>query len=422
MLRLIQWLLARERFLRVIKPLFGRFAPFDAAYRRDPYAQWRVLREQAPVYRSRIFGSFVLSRYEDVLHVLRDKNFSTDRSNTPAMRFANRLTRRDPELSAIIVRNLLTIDGPDHQRLRGLVSKAFTPRRVESLRPRLQTVMDELLDRAAKKREIDLVAEISHPFPAIAIAELMGVPAKDQEFFLSCSSRLVQLLDPLQGTGGAAPMREAAKELFAYFRGLLADRRAEPRDDLLSAMLAADEEGQRLDEQDLLALSSLLLVAGHETTGNLIASAALSLLRHPGERKRLEERPELIESAVDEFLRFESPIMLTDRAVVADCEIGGQPIRAGQMVVCLLGAANRDPERFADPDRLDLSRGENQHLAFSQGAHFCLGSQLAKLECELAIGTLLRRFPDWTGESEPPAWRRSIVIRGPVSLPIRLFG
>jgi cytochrome P450 len=422
MLRFLQWLLARERFLRMVRPLFGRFAPFDAAYRRDPHSQWRALREEAPVYRSRVFGTWVLTRYEDVLTVLRDKNFTTDRSNTAAMKFTARLTRRDPELSAIIHRNLLTLDGPEHLRLRGLVSKAFTPRRVEALRPRLQTVIDALFDRAAKKREIDLVADISHPFPAVAIAELMGVPTKDQDFFLSCSSRLVQLLDPLQGTGGAEPMREASRELFAYFRQLLAERRVEPRDDLLSAMLAAEEDGRRLDEQDLLALSSLVLVAGHETTGNLIANAALALLRNPRERKRLEERPELMETAVDEFLRFESPIMLTDRAVIADCEIGGQEIRAGQMVACVLGAANRDPERFADPDRLDVTRSDNQHLAFSQGSHFCLGSQLAKLECELAIGTLLRRFPDWTGELEPPAWRRSLVIRGPVSLPVRLFG
>lgn len=422
MLRLLQWLLARERFLRAARPLFGRFAPFDREYRRDPHPSWRLLRERAPVYRSRIFGSWVLTRYDDVLAMLRDDNFTTDRSSTAVMKLIERMTRRDSELSAIIGRNLLTLDGQDHLRLRGLVSKAFTPRRVETLRPRLQVVIDDLFDRAAKQRDVDLVRDISHPFPAIAIAELMGVPVKDQDFFLSCSARLVQLLDPLQGSGGAEPMRAASRELFAYFRGLLAERRAEPRDDLLTAMLAAEEDGGRLDETDLLALSSLLLVAGHETTGNLIANAALALLRNPGERKRLQERPALIGTAVDEFLRYDGPIMLTDRAVVADCEIGGHAIRAGQLVIGVLGAANRDPERFADPDRLDLSRADNHHLAFSQGAHFCLGAQLAKLECELAIGTLLRRFPQWTGDPEAPTWRRSLIIRGPVSLPLQLFG
>jgi hypothetical protein len=312
------------------------------------------------------------------------------------------------------------LDGKEHSRLRGLVSKGFTPKRVEQLRPRLQVVIDDLFDSAAELREIDLVKEISHPFPAIAIAELLGVPSKDQAFFLSCSASLVQMLDPLQGRGGIAPLRAATHELFAYFRRLLAERRAEPRDDLLTAMLTAEDNGDRLEELDLLALSSLLLVAGHETTGNLIANAVVALLRNPDELKRLQERPELITSAVDEFLRFDGPIMMTDRVVVADCEIGGQEIRAGQVVIPIFGAANRDPERFADPDRLDLGREDNQHLAFSQGAHFCLGSQLAKLECELAIGTLVRRFPNFGGHPDPPAWRPSTIVRGPVSLPIHL--
>jgi cytochrome P450 len=422
LLKFIQWLLAREGLLRAARPLFGRFAPFDPEYRRDPHPAWRRLREQAPVYRSRAFGSWIVTRYDDALALLRDDNFTTDRSNTVAMKWIQRMTRRDPAMAAIVGRNLLTLDGPEHLRLRGLVSKAFTPRRIEALRPRLQAVVDDLYDRAEQKREIDLVRDLSHPFPAIAIAELMGVPTKDQDFFLSCSSRLVQLLDPLQGSGGVQPMRDASRELFEYFRGLLAERRAGPRDDLLTAMLAAEQDGQKLDETDLLSLASLLLVAGHETTGNLIANGALALLRNPGERKRLQERPALIGSAVDEFLRYDGPVMMTDRAALADCEIGGHPIRAGQLVVALLGAANRDPERFADPDRLDVARADNHHLAFSQGAHYCLGSQLAKLECELAIGTLLRRFPDWTGNPEAPAWRRSLVIRGPLSLPVRLFG
>lgn len=420
MLRLIQWLFRQERLLRLAGPLFGRFNPFHPSYRRDPAPSWRALRETSPVYRSRIFQAWVLTRYEDVLHVLRDTNFSTDRSDIPLMKFVSRMTRNDPEFSAVIERNLLMLDGEEHGRLRGLVSKGFTPKRVERLRPRLQTVVDDLFDHAAERREIDLVQEISHPFPAIAIAELLGVPSKDQDFFLSCSARLVQMLDPVQARGGAAPMRDATHELCDYFRVLLAERRAEPRDDLLSAMLAAEENGDRLEELDLLSLSTLLLVAGHETTGNLIANAVVALLRNPDELKRLQDRPELITSAVDEFLRFDGPIMMTDRVVVADCEIGGHEIRAGQVVVPVLGAANRDPERFADPDRLDLGRDDNHHLAFSQGAHFCLGSQLAKLECELAIGTLVRRFPDFGGDPDPPAWRRSTIVRGPVSLPLRL--
>jgi hypothetical protein len=421
MLRFIQWLTARERALRALNPLFGRFNPFLVEHRRDPHATWRALRESEPVYRHRIFGTWIATRYDDVLHVLRDENFTTDRSSTPVMKLVARLSRDDPKLSALIERNLLTIDGTDHRRLRGLVSRAFTPGRVERLRPLLQSIVDELLDSAAARGQMELVRDLAHPLPVIAIAELLGVPAEDRARFNAWSADLVQLLDPLQGEGGAAPLSRATHEIFDYFAPLLVERRASPRDDVLSAMLTAETGDRPPDELDLLALSSLLLVAGHETTANLIGNAMLALLRFPDERKRLSENPDLIGSAVDEFLRFDGPIMLTDRCVKADCEIGGKRIRAGQMVAVVLAAANRDPARFDDPDRLDIARSDNQHLAFGHGNHFCLGSQLAKLEAEIAIGSLLRRFPDLTGAPEPPDWRRSMIIRGPVAVPLRLL-
>jgi cytochrome P450 len=281
-------------------------------------------------------------------------------------------------------------------------------------------VIEELLDRAAAKGEMELVRDVAHPFPVIAIAELLGVPPEDQERFRAWSSVLVQLLDPFQGRGGAAPMIEATREIFAYFRPLLAERRANPKDDLISAMIAAEQDGERLDEVDLLALSSLLLVAGHETTSNLIGNAVLLMLRFPDERKRLQDDLSLLPSAVDECLRYESPIQFTDRAVVRDRELAGQPLRRSQMVAVVLAAANRDPDHFPDPERFDVGRTENHHLAFGQGNHFCLGSQLAKLEGELALGALLRRFPDFQGSPEPPAWRRSMIIRGPEAVPLEL--
>ena len=352
--------------------------------------------------------------------MLRDENFTTDRSEVPLVKWITRMTRDDEVFQALLLRSLLTIDGPEHRRLRGLVSKAFTPRRVEQLRPRLEQMVEELLDRAGEAGEMEVVRDLAHPLPVNAIAELMGVPADDRDFFRGCSQDLVQLLDPLQGRGGAEPMRRASHALFDYFRPLLAARRESPRDDLLSAMLAAEQDGDTLDELDLLSLSALLLVAGHETTSNLIASGVVTLLRHPDERKRLQDDPGLLKSAVDELLRFESPIQFTDRAAREDCEIGGQRIRRGQLVGAVIGAANRDPERFPDPDRLDLGRTDNHHLAFGQGSHFCLGSQLAKLEAEVALGALLRRFPDFDGLPDPPEWRRSMIIRGPESVPIRL--
>ncbi|MGI9590552.1 MAG: cytochrome P450 [Myxococcota bacterium] len=420
MLRMLQWMLRRDTILRALGPVLGPFNPFTPQHRRDPHQTWRRLREADPVAYNRVFGAWLCTRYEDVLHVLRDDNFTTDRSEVPIVRWITRKTQDDPIFQAVILRSLLTLDGAEHARLRGLVSKAFTPRRVERLRPRLEEMVEELLDRAGEAGEMEVVQDLANPLPVNAIAELMGVPSDDRDFFRACSTDLVQLLDPLQGKGGAKPMRRAAHALFDYFRPLLAERRESPRDDLLSAMIAAEQDGESLSELDLLSLSALLLVAGHETTGNLIASAVTTLLRHPDERKRLQDDPGLLRNAIDEFLRFESPIQFTDRAAKADCEIRGKAIRGGQLVGAVLGAANRDPERFPDPDRLDLGRPDNHHLAFGQGNHFCLGSQLAKLEAEIAIGALLRRFPDFDGPPDPPDWRRSMIVRGPTAVPIRL--
>ncbi|HKJ23372.1 MAG TPA: cytochrome P450 [Myxococcota bacterium] len=420
MLRFLQWLLRQEPLLRALGPAFGRFNPFLSEHREDPHATWRRLREEAPVYRSRVFGAFICTRYDDVLHILRDPAFTTDRSETAAMKAVMRGARRQPDFAGMLERNLLMLDGPEHRRLRKLVSKAFTPRRVAQLRPQLEATVDELLERVAETGQMEVVSDLAYPLPVMAIADLMGVPRDDHARFRGWAARLVQLLDPFQGRGGAKPMMEATHEIFDYFRVLLAERRAHPTDDLLSAMIAAEEDGERLEEIDLLALSSLLLVAGHETTSNLIASSVLLLLRFPDERKRLQDDLGLLATAVDEFLRYESPIQLTDRAVLHDTEVGGQPVRRGQMVAAVLAAANRDPAHFPDPDRLDVGRSGEAHLAFGQGAHFCLGSQLAKLEAEVAIGALLRRFPDFSGEPRPSGWRRSMIVRGPESLHVKL--
>jgi cytochrome P450 len=215
-------------------------------------------------------------------------------------------------------------------------------------------------------------------------------------------------------------MRRATRDLFAYFRPLLAARRAEPRDDLLSAMIQAEDAGDQLDENDLLALCTLVLAAGHETTANLVGNAVVALLRHPEQRKRLVEDPGLLPTAVNEFLRFDSPIQFTDRAVAEDFELGGQHFRKGQFVGILLASANRDADQFENPDSLDVGRDPNPHLALSHGAHFCLGAQLARMETEIALGALLRRYPDFTGEPEAVAWRRSSLLRGPLAVPLNL--
>lgn len=421
MLKFIQWLLAKEGFTRRLGPVLGPFNPFLAEHRRDPYPTWRRLREEAPVFYSRGFGAWVLTRFDDCETVLRDANFTTDRNQTGLMRGLRFLARKSPEFISLLDSNLLMIDGADHRRLRGLVSKAFTQRRVAALRPRVEAMVNELLDEAAEEGEIDLVSRIAHRVPVGVIAELLGVPLEDRDDFLRWSTGMVQMLDPLQGSGGAAPMLNAIREFDAYFRPLLAARRQSPKDDLLSAMISAEEGGDKLAENDLVALSSLLLVAGHETTSNLLGNAVVALLQNPGERKRLTDDLSLLPRAIDEFLRFDSPIQMTDRAVINDCEIGGHRIKAGQLVVIVLAGANRDPARFDDPDRLDLVREHNNHLAFGLGNHFCLGSQLARLEAEVVLGALLGRYPDFEGPTTAIEWHRSMLLRGPVSLPMRLI-
>ncbi len=420
MLRFVQWLFSLQWPLRLLGFLFGGFNPWLEENRRDPLPAYRRLRENTPIHRNRWQGTWVLSRYEDVTAVLRDPRFSTGRGALLPFRLMRWASRRHPDFVTLLDRNLLMIDGEDHRRVRSLVSKAFTPRRVEALRPRIEAVVDELLDAVAARGEMELVHDLAHPLPVIVIAELLGVPLEDRDRFRVWSSEVAEILDPLSGREGLDPAWRGAEGLAGYFRELLAERRRAPKDDLLSAMLASEEDGRGLEEADLLSLCGLLLAAGHETTTNLIGNAVLALLRHPGEKKRLLDDPGLMPGAIDEFLRFDSPVQLTDRVITEDLEFRGHRFRKGQLAVCLLGAANHDPARFPDPDRLDVTRADRGHLAFGLGPHVCLGAPLARLEGELALGGLLRRFPNFDGPTEPPARRPSVVLRGPTRLPLTL--
>jgi cytochrome P450 len=420
MLRLIQRLMGRPSVVRLLDPGLGGFNPWLPANRRDPYPMYRRLREAAPIVRAPLLGAWLATRWDECEEILRERQFSADRSELAVMRMLRRGARDAPEMLGFIESDLLMLAGTRHARLRRLVSKAFTPRRVETLEPRIEALVAELLDRAAAQGEMDVVRDLAAPLPAAVIGELLGVPAHDQQRLRGWSDELVELLDPLSGREGLEPPRRATRGLAVYFRGLLDERRRAPRDDLLTALATAEESGASLTEAEILALCQLLLAAGHETTTNLIANAVLVLLRYPDQRRRLQDDPGLLPNAIEEILRFESPVQLTDRVATEDCELGGRRIRRGQLVGVLLASANRDPARFPDPDRLDLGRADVRHLAFGHGAHFCLGAQLARLEARLALGALLRRFPDLTGSPEPPGWKRSSVLRGPTSLPLRL--
>jgi cytochrome P450 len=418
LLRLLQVLTRLEWPMRLLGPAFGRFNPFSPERRRDPYPLYARLRREAPVYYSRPLRIWFLTRHRDVEAVLKDPRFSVRRTDFAPPRM-NPLLTLSPDFQTFVNRTLLMVDPPEHTRLRGLVSRAFTPRRVEALRPRLEALVEDLLDAAAARPDADLIRDLAFPLPIIVICELLGVPVEDRDTLRRWTNDLTVLLDPFSG-GSLEQADRSFRELAAYFRALFDARRREPREDLISALVSAEIGGDRLGEAELTATVGLILGAGHETTTNLIGNAAIALLRNPGERKRLLDAPALLPGAVEEFLRYDAPVQATDRVATADCEIDGRRIRRGQFCVLLIGAANRDPEAFAEPDRLDVGRTECRHLSFGQGIHFCLGAGLARLEAQVALGALLRRFPDFQADVERPEWRRSMTLRGVTRLPVTL--
>jgi cytochrome P450 len=419
MLRLLQWLVRQDALVRLLAPAIGLFNPYLAANRRDPYPAYARLRERGGVYRAPI-GLYVASRYADVAALLRDGRFTANRSSVGVFRLLRWANRRAPDFVNLVDRSLINLDGDDHARIRALVNKAFTPRRVAALRGRIEELVDELLTAAALRSDFELVRDLAHPLPVIVIAELLGVPSGDRDAFRAWSKGVAQLVDPLNGQRGLGEARDAATALAGYFRTMLARRRAEPRDDLLSAMISAEQDGRVLGEGDLLALCTLLLAAGHETTTNLIGNAVVALLRFPGQCERLRAEPALLPGAVDEFLRFDSPVQFTDRVATEDVELGGARIPRGRPIVALIGAANHDSAQFAAPELLDVGRADNRHLAFGAGPHFCLGAPLARLEAELAVGGLLRRFPALRGDVSAVPMRASVLLRGPLALPLRV--
>ncbi|MBW8484983.1 cytochrome P450 [Actinomadura parmotrematis] len=390
------------------------FDPFDPAFHAAPYARYREIAARGPLARTAA-GLWVTASYDLCGRVLRDPGFGHRPEGGAVWRTAP--VRR---------RSFLTLDPPDHTRLRRLVGKAFTARLVERLRPRIAALVDELL--GGLRGEVDLIAGLAYPLPVILISELLGVPPEDRDRFKGWSDILARGLDPdflLPPAELAA--RDAAREEFAaYFRGLAARRRAEPRDDLLSALVAVPPGDDALTEEELLATCVLLLVAGHETTVNLIGNGTLALLRHPDQLAWLRAHPEAMPAAVEELLRYDPPVQLTLRTALADTELAGHEIAKGQLVLLLIGAANRDPAVFADPDRLDLARyldgGASgpaaRHLAFGLGIHFCLGAPLARLEGELALRGLLDRDPALLPGA--PAYRANLVLRGLAALPVAL--
>jgi cytochrome P450 len=358
----------------------------------------------------------VLTRYPDVMAMLRDPRLIKEPiAAFVAARFGMAVPPPGLGLS------MLDRDPPDHTRLRGLVSKAFTPKALESLRPHIQKIVDDLLTDAAGKGQMDLIEEFAYPLPVRVICEMLGVPVKDHERFKAWGLDIARGLDaimlPPDSEVGQRSI-SGRRALAAYFRELIAERRAAPRDDMLSALITAEEAGDKLNEEELLATCILLLVAGHETTVNLIGNGTLALLRHPEQLQKLRENPGLIVTAVEELLRFDGPVQRTARIPSEDLTIGGRTIPKGEMVMPFLGAADRDPAQFPDPDRLDITRADNRHIAFGMGIHFCLGAPLARMEGQIAINTLLARLPKLALATDKPQFRQSLTLRGLQVLPV----
>jgi cytochrome P450 PksS len=393
---------------------------FSPEFKRSPYASYAEMRQHAPVCRVlRPDGTpiWLITRYEDVMAVIKDPRFKKN--------FRSVLTPEElqhsplfPEDAINLTHHMLSSDPPDHTRLRNLVSKAFSPRLVQELRPRIVALANQLIDTVLPRGHMDLIDDYAFELPITIIAELLGVPHQDRDRFRQWSNVMVgERTSPEAFSEIAA----AGRAFAAYLTELFAVRRKEPRADLISALVQAEESGDQLSEIELLSTVFLLLVAGHETTVNLIGNGILALLTHPSELERLRREPSLLPQAVEEFLRFEGPVETsTARFPSEDVELNGVTIPRGNLVLVVLASANRDPEQFPEPERLDIGREDNRHVAFGHGLHYCLGAALARLEGQIAIGTLLERLPNLrlAVPVEQLTWRPGLLIRGLTNCPL----
>ena len=381
----------------------------------DLYPLLHQLRTLAPVFKTENPGfqqAWVITRFADDDTVVRSKSLSSDN------RVLEVFDTGDQSAFLEVMRSLLKfLDPPDHARVRGLIARAFTPRSIEALRPRIQSIVDERIDARLEAREMDLVADLAFPLPVIVICELLGVPVEDVDRFFRWSQDLVRRAD-VQKLDADRKRRgdEAAAGLRDYFLELIGERRVRPRNDLISALIAVEEGGNRLSEGELVGAAIILLQAGHETTANLIAKGMLGLLRHPDQLDLLRKRPELIVDATEELLRYDTSVQITPKVATADIPYHDHTIHAGDIVATLRGAVNRDPERYPDPDRLDITRPDNRHHSFGVGAYHCLGASLARAEIQIAVGSLVSRLPGLELREDTPRSKGSLYLHGLESL------
>jgi cytochrome P450 len=382
----------------------------------DPYPLYRKLREREPIRRDPIAPVWVITTYAQTQAMLRDPRFHKDpfaRERLP--REMREQLSAGPMASArasLEMRSMLFLDPPAHTRVRGIFTRTFTPRRLESLRPRIQSITDRMLDSVATTRRMNLMADLAAPLPVTVIAELLGFPPQDYRQIKKWSDEMTEALGLAPTPQQAARAYQARQEIHDYFDRLVARLRQEPGENLLSALLELEAQGEGLASDELFSNSILLLAAGHETTTNLIANGTLALLRNPDQLKDLRANPHLIQSAVEEMLRYDPPVQWTSRVAGEDFEFAGKLIKRGEVLLASVGAANRDPAVFTNPDSFDIRRQDNRHLSFGSGIHFCLGAALARMEAEIAISTLLRRMPRLKLARQRLRWRKGMTFRG----------
>jgi cytochrome P450 len=384
----------------------------------DPYPFYRKLRETHPVFRAGELDAWIVTSYEAVNGALRNPQLSSDRFPRLRQRLASKGL---DSLAEDRVRSMIHMDPPDHTRLRGLVNKAFTPKTVEAMAGHIQEIVNSLLDAVKRDGRMDLIEDFAYPLPVTVIAEMLGVPVEDRARFKHWSDEVSVVLGGDVAALSETSLRRATtarEELADYFKDIVRQRRKNPGADLISALTQAEEEGGKLSEDELYSTVVLLLVAGNETTTNLIGNGMLALLRHTEEMRKVWDSPSRVPAAVEEMLRFDSPVQLTTRMAKTDLEMLGTKIPKGDWLYLVVGAANRDPTQFPEPDRFDVTRVENKHLAFGAGNHFCLGAPLARLEAQIAVRALREHFPKLQIDEEPIEYRNNFNLRGLKSLPV----
>jgi cytochrome P450 len=397
-----------------------QFSLADPAINADPFPIFRRLQDEDPVHWSDAVKGWNVTRYDDVRAIALDRELSADRVRPFFAVLPSEEQRKLADLAHYLTLWAVFKDPPDHTRLRGLLNRAFTPRAVEALRPNIARIVDDLLDNIAARGEADLIADFAYPLPASVIMDMLGVPRSDLAVMKVWSDDIALFVGIARTTPGKHARAQAGtREMAAYFRRLVAERRKAPRDDMISALIAAEEQAQHLTEDEIVATCILLLFAGHETTANLIGNGVLALLRHPEQLAKLRARPELAASAVEECLRYDGPSGALARVVAVAQEMGGRHLKQGDRVYAWMNAANRDPRRFPDPDRFDIERSDNRHLTFGHGAHFCLGAPLARLEAQIAFPRLLARLDRLALVPTRLEWIDSLILRGVKRLPVR---